>query len=170
MEPVKHELKPLSKGAVGAALDRALRYRLLNEPLLAESICLDILAVEPEHQEALKTMLLALTDQFERQLGAHHQRARDVLPRLASAYERAYYEGIIWERRAQAYHSLAPPGWGELAHEGLRQAMSCYQKAIELRSADNDEAILRWNTCVRLLERFPEIKPAPRQRREFLLE
>jgi tetratricopeptide (TPR) repeat protein len=167
---MKRELKPLSKGAVGAALDRALRYRLLNEPLLAESICLDILAVEPAHQEALRTMLLALTDQFQRQLGPHHQRAREVLPRLESAYERAYYEGIVWERRAQAYHSMAPPGWGELAYEGLQQAMSCYEKAIELRPADNDEAILRWNTCVRLLERFPEIKPAPRQRREFLLE
>jgi len=164
------ELKPLSKGAVGAALDKALRYRLLNEPLLAESICLDILGVEPEHQEALKTMLLALTDQFERQLSPHHQRARDVLPRLEGEYERAYYEGIIWERRAEAVHAMGAPGSGQVAYEGLRQAMSCYEKAIELRQGDNDEAILRWNTCVRLLTRFPDIKPAPRQRREFLLE
>ena len=41
------ELKPLSQKPLPAALAKAERYRLLNEPSEAESICQDILAVEP---------------------------------------------------------------------------------------------------------------------------
>ena len=47
------ELKLLSTGAIPAALAQAERYRLLNEPGEAESICLDVLRVDPEHQDAL---------------------------------------------------------------------------------------------------------------------
>ena len=59
------ELKTLSPEAVPRALEKAERYRLLNEPGEAESICLDALDVEPDNQEALVTLLLALTDQFD---------------------------------------------------------------------------------------------------------
>ena len=58
------ELKTLSKSAVPAALAQAERYRLLNEPAEAESICLDVLRVEPDNQDALVTLVLSLTDQF----------------------------------------------------------------------------------------------------------
>jgi len=71
MEPPRYgngilyfQLKPISKAAIGEALEKAKRYRLLNEPSLAESICLDVLEVEPENQRALVTLLLAITDQF----------------------------------------------------------------------------------------------------------
>ena len=37
------ELERISIDAVPAALEKAERYRLLNEPLMAESICLDVL-------------------------------------------------------------------------------------------------------------------------------
>jgi len=47
------ELKRLHKDAIPAALEKAERYRLLNEPGEAESICLDILAVDPDNQRAL---------------------------------------------------------------------------------------------------------------------
>ena len=55
------ELKKLSKEAIPAALEKAERYRLLNEPGEAESICLDILAIDPENQRAIIMLLLALT-------------------------------------------------------------------------------------------------------------
>jgi len=47
-------------------LTKAERYRLLNEPEEAESICRDILDVDPTHEAALVNFLLALTDQFPR--------------------------------------------------------------------------------------------------------
>jgi len=58
------KLKAIAPEAVASALEKAKRYRLLNEPDEAESICLDILAVVPDHQEALILRLLALTDKF----------------------------------------------------------------------------------------------------------
>ena len=60
----RFNLKPMSKDAVPGALAKAERYRLLNEPGEAESICLDILQVDPQNEDALVMMLLALTDQF----------------------------------------------------------------------------------------------------------
>ena len=58
------DLKPLNPDAIPKALQKAERYRLLNEPEEAESICLDILAIEPDNQQALVMLLLAQTDQF----------------------------------------------------------------------------------------------------------
>jgi len=68
------ELKPLSREGVPHALEKAVRYRLLNEPADAESICHDVLAVDPENQEALTTLLLALTDQIEQRSDAEVER------------------------------------------------------------------------------------------------
>ena len=57
-------LKPISHESVTGALAKAERYRLLNEPGEAESICCDILEIEPRNQPALISLLLALTDQI----------------------------------------------------------------------------------------------------------
>src|ERR1044071_2013435 len=97
------ELKPLSKDAIPAALEKAMRYRLLNEPTEAESICRDVLTVEPDHQVALATLLLAITDRFDRGFAVGVPKAREVLAKLRDPYERAYYAGIIAERRAKAF-------------------------------------------------------------------
>src|ERR1700722_16262182 len=59
-----NDFKPISPDAVPLALEKAERYRLLNEPAQAESICLDVLAVDPDNQRALVMLLLALSDQF----------------------------------------------------------------------------------------------------------
>ena len=59
------ELKLLSMSAIPAALAQAERYRLINEPVEAESICLDVLEIEPGNQDALITLLLARADQFD---------------------------------------------------------------------------------------------------------
>ena len=156
------ELKRLSKDAVGAAMEKALRYRVLNEPAQAESICRDVLAVEPDRQEALVTLLLSVTDQFGEKL-ARVDDAWAIIPRLEGEYERAYYSGIICERRANALREQGLPGCGFTAYDGLRQAMEWYEKAEKLRPKGNDDAILRWNTCARAIMRHPHVRPVERE-------
>ena len=97
------ELKRLSPAGVEAALAKVERYRLLNEPWLAESICRDVLAVEPDNKQALVMLILALTDQFGTTGSkALFKEARDLVEQLDDDYERAFYEGIVCERRGQA--------------------------------------------------------------------
>src|SRR6202051_1982487 len=95
------ELKSLHKEAIPAALEKAMRYRLLNEPSEAESICLDVLKADPENQEAIVTLLLALTDRFAKGYGVSDTQAKGLLARIKNEYERAYYTGIFAERRAK---------------------------------------------------------------------
>ena len=152
------QLKPLTKDALPAAVEKAQRYRLLNEPVEAESICLDVLGVDPGHQEALITMLLALTDQFQEDSSAL-PKAREVVSRLKGEYERAYYSGLICERRAKAQLAHAAPGSERVAADWFREAMGWFEKAEALRPHGNDDAILRWNTCARLLMRNPHLAP-----------
>ena len=59
VEKIMFELKRLSEEAIPAALEKATRYRLLNEPAEAESICHDVLQIDPENQQALVVLLLA---------------------------------------------------------------------------------------------------------------
>jgi len=152
------EPKPISRDGVPSALAKAERYRLLNEPGEAESICLDVLQIEPENQDALVTLVLALTDQFP-----HHAshglaaRAGELIGRLSDPYEREYYAGIVHERRAKAtlqrdsFHSAATAvGW-------LHEALACFERAESLKPAHNDDAVLRWNACARLLQRLPTV-------------
>jgi hypothetical protein len=153
------ELKPLSPEAIPAALAKAERYRLLNESWEAESICLDILQIQPGHQDAIVTLLLALTDQFADGAPNVVSRARELVGRLQDDYRRAYYEGIICERRAKAILDQHAPGSGPMIYEWLRQAMDCYDRAAAVRPAGNDDALLRWNTCVRVLERRTDLAP-----------
>lgn len=144
-------LKPITKEGVPAALTKAERYRLLNDSSAAESICLDILDVDPENQQALITLLLSITDQFLDDVGDEVKRAREVLPRLKDDYKRAYYSGIIAERKAKALLHRGGMGVDDVAHDWFRDAMRWYEKAEAIRPSGNDEAILRWNTCARLL-------------------
>ena len=153
------ELKSLSKEAIPGALARAERYRLLNEPWQAESICQDVLRIEPENRAALVTLLLALTDQFQR--GNAEREARDVVARMADDYERYYYSGIVCERRAQSLLHSASQGSGAMAYDLIRNAMHWYEKAEAIRPPANDDALLRWNTCVRLLNRYSHLQPVP---------
>ncbi len=164
------DLKPLSKEAIPGALGKAERYRLLNEPSEAESICLDVLGIDPGNQQALVTLLLALTDQFGQDSSSAVHRAREVLSRLRDAYERAYYAGIICERRARARLRHGGPGSGAIAYEGFQEAMSWYEKAEVLRPPRNDDAVLRWNTCARFILANPHLAAAPEERLEPELE
>jgi hypothetical protein len=143
------DLKPIHREAVPNALKKAELYRLLNEPAQAESICYDILQVEPENQQALTTLLLALTDQFDQGISVNSPHG--LLPRLHGEYEQAYYAGIIYERKARAQLNGGIPGGGFVAYELLREAMFWYERAEALRPPDNDDATLRWNACVRTI-------------------
>jgi hypothetical protein len=164
---MQFELKTISKSGISEALEKAERYRLLNEPTLAESICLDVLHVDPGNQEALVMLLLALTDQFGH--GAGPAKAREILPRLKGEYEQAYYAGIIWERAAHAQLRKASPNAAFTAYEGFRQAMDYYEKAGAMHPPGNDDAILRWNTCARILMRNPNLRPRPDEAYEPVL-
>jgi len=146
------DLKPISKAGIPAAIQKAERYRLLNDSTAAESICLDILAVDADNQQALVMLVLAVSDQLDLSEDAV-QRARAVLPRLKDEYKRHYYSGIISERKAKSILKRGALGGEAVAHEWFRDAMRWYEKAEAVRPAANDEAILRWNTCVRQLER-----------------
>jgi len=164
------ELERISKDAIPAALEKAMRYRLLNEPLQSESICLDILEVEPENQQALVTLLLALSDHFTSNTPVDLSRARSLLSRLADEYERAYYAGILAERRAAALIQQGQAGRGHVAYNLLREAMDWYQQARAIAPPDVDDAILRWNTCVRMIKQNPLVTPAPDDPSEHMLE
>lgn len=148
------DLKRIAPEAVPAALDKAERYRLLNQPDAAESICEDVLAIEPDNQPALISLLLALTDQFRHGNVESFQHAVELVPQLEGDYERAYYSGLIWERRASARLSEDSPGSEGVAYPWLCKAMEFYEKAEAVRPSGNDDALLRWNTCARLIQRY----------------
>jgi hypothetical protein len=166
---VTFELKILSPEAVPRALEKAQLYRLLNEPGEAESICLDALRIEPENREALVTLLLALTDQFDTGAPSAVGDARSIVEKIRDEYERAYYTGIIHERRAKAQLQQRTPGCGPRAYQWLREAMTWYERAEDIRPPGNDDAILRWNACARLIMRDQHLVPAVEERSEPLL-
>ena len=144
------ELKKISPESVDAALAKAELYRFLNDPEEAESICHDVLAVAPEHQLALRLLGLAVTDQFTGQPTDRHADAAAAFDQLTDPYERIYYRGLLHERRAKAQLRAGRPPHTLLVL--LEESMRCYQEAEPIRPPDNDEAILRWNRCLRLIQ------------------
>lgn len=155
------EPKPIRKEAIPKALDKAQLYRLLHEPAQAESICYDILQVDLENQQVLITLLLALTDQFDQ--GIPVSRPQELLPRLHGEYERAYYTGLIHERKARAQLNQGLLGAKFVAYDLLREAMFWYERAEAIRPPDNDDATLRWNACARSI-RDQRLEPRVEER------
>jgi hypothetical protein len=145
------QLKSISKESISVALEKAERYRLLNEPWLAESICFDILEVDPGNTKAIVILLLAITDQFGTTSMANVDDAKELLQRLPDEYQRHYYAGIISEREGKSDLSKGRYEYVYSAYTSLRNAMSHYEKAEAVRPPGNDDAILRWNTCARLI-------------------
>ena len=154
-----HDMKRITGAGVSAALQKAERYRLLNEPAAAESICLDVLAVDQENQQALIQLALARTDQFASDLSGAVERAREPLARVKDDYRRAYYLGIVCERRGTAQLRSHPLGGRDIAYDWLRRAMDLYEQAERLRPEGNDESLLRWNTCARIIDRHGMVAP-----------
>jgi hypothetical protein len=148
-------LMPISKEGIPGALSKAERYRLLNDAWQAESICLDVLAVDPANQLALILLVLSMTDQFERGLSSKQvSRILEIVERLTDEYHRAYYSGIVVERQAIAMFRYQPDYRSRKQVQTLFQsAMESYRLARAIQPPNNDEATLRWNACVRFLER-----------------
>ena len=148
------DLKAISVQAIPRAIQKAERYRLLNQSWATESICLDILEVDPTNQPVLVMLVLAITDQFGPAAAEPAQRARTILERVTDPYQSAYYAGIIAERLAHAQLASGAMHAEAMAHETLRSAMEKFEQAERLRAPGNDDAILRWNTCQRTLDRM----------------
>jgi tetratricopeptide (TPR) repeat protein len=150
------KLKTISKSGIAEAIAKAELYRYLNEPEEAESICRDILAADPNHMLALRTLGLAITDQFTGEAADRYAEVEKIFQSLTDAYDRSYYTGLLCERRVKAQlrsgrapHTLLPL---------LERALQCFAEAEEIRPPGNDDAILRWNRCVRLLQSQPEFE------------
>jgi len=148
------ELKKLHPEAIPRALELAERYRLLNEPEQASSICHDVLAVEPENQTAVRSLFLATTEMFGHRRGAELQEAEKVADRFVSEYDRIYYSGVACERWGRA--KLQSGEHASMAASWIIQAMDQYERAETMRPPNHDDAILRWNACARLLDTLPE--------------
>jgi hypothetical protein len=153
MEP---ELKSISRAGIPEAIAKVELYRYLNEPEEAESICRDILAVDAEHQLAKRMLGLAITDQFTGYAGDRYAEVAEIFGGLQDPYERLYYTGLLHERRAKvqlhggyAAHTLLPL---------IEQAMKCFAEAEAIRPPGNDDSILRWNRCARLLQSKPDFR------------
>jgi len=165
------ELKSLKPEAISFALEKAKRYRLLGEPEDAESICLDILATEPDNQEALITLLLSLTDKFSHSgLTPSFNQAKEIVVRLDTTYCKSYYMGIIYERRAKFHLKQGGPGAGSSAYEWYIKAMDMFKEALTNCDPKNQDAILRWNSCARILNSNSEVKADESDRQEMLLD
>ena len=144
------KLKTISKSGIPEAIAKAELYRYLNEPEEAESICRDVLAADPKHMMGLRTLGLAITDQFTGGPSDRYAEVEAIFQSLVEPYERLYYTGLLCERRVKAQlrggrapHTLLPL---------LEKALQCFADAEKIRPSGNDDAILRWNRCVRLLQ------------------
>jgi hypothetical protein len=156
------ELKPISKESIPRALEKAERYRLLNEPFLAESICLDVIAVDPGNERAAVVFILALADQFAAGHEGGAKRATEAIAKLKRPYDRHYYTGIVAERRATALLHRGGYGVNAAAWHFIDDAMKAYERADALEDdPSNDDARLRFNTCVRLIQAHRLTEPHP---------
>ena len=145
------KLHNIHADAIKKALKKAKQYRSLIEPEIAESICLDILHIDENNQDALVVYILALTDQF------HHTEKKmqvkliqKAIKKLISQYQRYYYTGLLNERRARFL--ISQPMSHSFAYDYFIEALQNYQRAEQIRPENNDEAILRWNSCIRMIQ------------------
>jgi hypothetical protein len=157
------ELKPITKDGIPNALEKAIRYRLLNDPWQAESICRDVLRTEPGNQAAVMTLVLSITDQFEGEYRTSLHQALELVAQIEDSYQAEYCSGIIYERQATAALKRSTPRSGYIAYEHLRMAMKHYEQAQQHMPEHVEDAILRWNACARMINRHG-LKPAPEEK------
>src|SRR5260370_11156439 len=150
------KLKTISKSGIPEAIARAELYRYLNEREEGRSVWRDILAADPKHMLGLRTLGLAMTDQFTGGQSDRYADVEGIFQSLAEPYERLYYTGLLCERRVKAQlrcgrapHTLLPL-W--------EKALQCFADAEKIHPPGNDDAILRWNRCVRLLQSQPDFE------------
>ncbi|MBT4087057.1 MAG: hypothetical protein HN580_20200 [Deltaproteobacteria bacterium] len=159
-----YTLKTLKMESIPSALQKAERYRLLNEPREAESIYLDILQVEPDNQEALTMLILAYTDKFKMELNPAFNNALSTLEQLQDEHAKTYYRGIIYERRAKVHLNRSELNSNNIAYDFCVKAIAEYERVLESNPEGNLNAALRWNTCARILNENPNLKPVEQNR------
>jgi hypothetical protein len=169
MKTEKLEIKPLPTHDFESALGLAERCRASEEPEAAESACLDVLAIDPENERALELLILARTDLLERGLPGGVEKAREVLERLDRPYERAYYGALICERQARYLLRQRGARAGAIAYDWLRQATDRYEDAMRM-DPERAEPVVRYNACVRLIERHPHCAAGAEDEFEIGLE
>ncbi|APR81031.1 Hypothetical protein A7982_06378 [Minicystis rosea] len=155
-----YELKRLPEGTLDGAMAKAEHYRDLNQPDEAESICRDVLDIDPLHQMALRTLGLALTDRLHHERHRVFDEALVVFKKLHSEYERAYYTGITWERVAKVQLEQGEP---RNALHSFEKALDLFERAETLGAGKTADPILRWNRCVRALKTHPDLVSQQRQ-------
>lgn len=152
---MEREFKVISKNGIPEALAKAKHYRYLNQAEEAESICRDILTADPENQMALRQLGLAITDQFTGSISDRFNEAHSCFEKLTKPYERSYYLGIVNERRAKA--QLHAGHRAPTLRASFESALSFFEEAEKVRPPGNDDALLRWNRCLRLMQSIPEL-------------
>jgi hypothetical protein len=153
---VELKLKTISQSGIPEAIARAEHYRYLNEPEETESICRDIIAVEPENQAALRLLAMAITDQFNGRESDRYVEALGIVESLSDAHKRLYYAGIIFERRAKAQLRIGRPPHNVIVL--FEEAMRHFAEADKIRPPGNENSSLRWNRCVRIIESIPKLE------------
>jgi hypothetical protein len=142
----------IHKDSISTVLDKARQYRSLREPDLAISICVDVFAVDEGNQEALVIYILALTDQYSNQNGIlQPKKIVETIAKLKSEFHQIYYTGIFLERKARAL--LKNSMSHSFAYEGLMEAMAKYEMAEEIAPKHCADPILRYNSCLRTIEK-----------------
>jgi len=152
---MERQLKTISKNGIAEALAKVQHYRYLNQAEEAESICRDILAVDPESQMALRQLGLAITDQFTGGIADRFNEVHSCFEKLTNAYERSYYLGIVNERRAKA--QLRAGHHSHALRTSFENALRYFEEAEKVRPQANDDALLRWNRCLRLMQGIPDL-------------
>jgi tetratricopeptide (TPR) repeat protein len=152
---MERDLKTISKSGIAEALAKVQHYRYLNQAEEAESICRDILTADPENQMALRQLGLAITDQFTGGSADRFNEAHSCFEKLTNAYERSYYLGIVNERRAKA--QLKAGHRSPTLRASFESALNFFEEAEKVRPPGNDDALLRWNRCLRLMQSIPEL-------------
>ncbi|HEC58032.1 hypothetical protein LCGC14_0627240 [marine sediment metagenome] len=159
-------LHDIHANSIDLALDRARQYRSLLEPEMAESICLDILNIDQDNQQALVLYILSLSDQLHHpDKQAQSKVIQQAIEKLDSEYRRYYYAGLLSER--QARFLLSQPMSRSFAYDYFIEALQNYQLAEQMRPENNDEAILRWNSCIRTIQKE---KLEPRRDQDVLID
>ncbi len=149
---MEHQLKSISKSGIPEAIAKVELYRYLNEPEEAESICRDILAVDPEHQLARRMLGLAITDQFIGAASDRYIEVQSIFQGLRDPYEQFYYTGLLHERHAKtqlmvgyAPHTLLPLAMTTVFSAGI--VASDYWKAGPTFISSADPQLLIRRIC-----------------------
>ena len=150
---MEFKLRTISKSAIPEAISKVVLYRNLNEPEESESICHDVLAVDPENQTALRLLGLSITDQFTGHASDRYAEVEGIFEKLTDPFERLYCAGLLHEHRAKAQLRTGRPP--QALVPWFEKAMACFEEAEKLAPAGNDDAILRWNRCARILQGLP---------------